>query len=226
MHIGGLAAILGNSMWNRLADAGNRRIYQRRAVLMNEGDPVRHVAALLQGRVKVTRVDGDGNTTLLAVRGPGELLGDIGVLGKDRRTATVVAIERCVVSLIEAQRFLGLVRELGMERDLLAHLCYRISDNNRLRSEVAAHSAHLRVSRALVHLAEYAVAQMGTPPELPIDLGLDQTDISHVARLTRPTVTTELARLRDLGLVRTSRGHVVVVDLPGLRTHGNVPPRL
>src|SRR5688572_21435418 len=100
MAIGGLAAAIDHSLWEKLTKAGRRRSYRRGEVLMTEGDPVRYVGALLQGRVKVSRVDVDGNTTVFAVRGPGELLGEIGVLSRDRRSATVTAIDRCELSII------------------------------------------------------------------------------------------------------------------------------
>jgi CRP/FNR family transcriptional regulator, cyclic AMP receptor protein len=186
---------------------------------MTEGDPVRYVGALLQGRVKVSRVDVDGNTTVFAVRGPGELLGEIGVLSRDRRSATVTAIDRCELSIIEAERFSELIRELGIERPLLAHLSRKIEDNNRLRSEIAGRPAGVRLARALVHLANYAVRCMVASEDSAIDLGLDQEDLGNVVRLSRQTVSIELTKLRELGLIETPRGHVVVADLRGLRAH-------
>lgn len=98
------------------------------STVLRQGDTATHVLLLLAGRVRVSRVAADGTVLVLAVRGPGELLGEMAVLGDDDRSATVTAIDRCETRSIPAARFVGLVRSLGLEGELLRHAMRRIRE--------------------------------------------------------------------------------------------------
>jgi CRP-like cAMP-binding protein len=63
--------------------------------LLRQGEPGTHVLALRSGVVKVTRRERSGDLTLLAFRGPGELLGEVAVLDDAVRSASVEAISHC-----------------------------------------------------------------------------------------------------------------------------------
>ena len=157
---------------------------------------------------------------LLAVRGPGELLGEMAVFGEDDRSATVVAVDACRTRVVTAERFLLLTRSAGVQDELLRRAMRRIREGERWRAETAALPAGPRVARALVRLA-VAVTQE------PVDVGLGQTEIGQAVGLSRSVVAAELARLRERGLVMTARRRIVIVDLPGLRAlaesgHGSV----
>jgi CRP/FNR family cyclic AMP-dependent transcriptional regulator len=160
--------------WARLGSAGRVRRHDPGVVLLRQGDPATHVLALVAGRVKVLRTSSDGNVLVLAVRGPGEILGDISVLGGEDRSATVITVDQC----------------------------------------------ETRLMRTLLRLA--------TPgPAMPVDVGLDQTELGQAAGLSRSTVAVELARLRDQGVIATARRRIVITDLSRLRAlaesgHGNV----
>src|ERR671914_534130 len=107
-------------MWEQLLAAGVGRRFRRGEVMLRQGDPQSHVLLLMSGRVKVVLALPSGEI-LLAVRGPGELLGDIGVLGDqdEGRSATVIAIDPCVTSVLPAERFRALVRSAGVWEEVL-----------------------------------------------------------------------------------------------------------
>jgi CRP-like cAMP-binding protein len=206
--------------WARLLSAGDVRRHEAGAFLLRQGDPATHVLMLVAGRVKVLRRSPDGDVLVLAVRGPGEILGDISVLGGDDRSATVVAVDPCETRIILADRFLLLVRSLGLESQLLRHAMSRIREGEVWRAEIAALPAGPRLVRTLLRLA--------TPgPTAPIDVGLDQTELGQAAGLARSTVAVELARLREDNLIATARRRIIVTDIDGLRAlaesgHSNV----
>lgn len=217
--VGGFAAIIPPEVWNRLLAAGNRRTFAPGQVVMRQGEPGDHVVLVMDGRVKVTRVDPDGNRLVLAVRGAGELLGEIGLLGGDTRSATVTAIDACDTRAIPSERFAELITALKLEGDMFRHLIRRLREGETRRAELAALPSGRRVARCLLHLVEGITPD---PPEGPgphegIDVGLNQTDLADAAGLHRSTVAAELRRLREQEVVATSRGHILVVDLPRLR---------
>ncbi|WP_245667385.1 Crp/Fnr family transcriptional regulator [Actinomadura macra] len=207
-------------VWERLVSAGSERRFGAGEVVLRQGDPPTHVLLLVSGRVKVSLTLPKGEVLLLAVRGPGELLGEMAVLGEDDRSATVVAVDACVARVVTAERFRLLTQSAGVRDELLRRALRRIREGETWRAETAALPAGPRVARALVRLA---VAATGDP----VDVGLGQTEIGQAVGLSRSVVAAELARLRERGLVMTARRRIVIVDLPGLRAlaesgHGSV----
>lgn len=138
--------------WARLLSAGGTHFYESGAVLLRQGDPATHVLALVDGRVRAFRTAHDGCVLVLAVRGPGEILGDIAVLGGDSRSATVIAVDRCETRIVPADRFLLLVRSLGLETQLFRHAMARILEGEAWRAELASLPAGPRLVRTLLRL--------------------------------------------------------------------------
>lgn len=206
--------------WARLISAGDVRRHEPGVTLLRQGELPTHVLMLVAGRVKVVRSAPDGSVLVLAVRGAGEILGDISVLGDEGRSATVIAIDPCETRMVPADRFLVLVRSLGLEGELLRHAIGRIREGEAWRAEITALPAGPRIVRTLLRLA-------APGPAAPVDVGLDQTELGQAAGLARSTVAAELARLREQGLIATSRRRIIINDLARLRAlaasgHGNV----
>lgn len=202
--------IVSAEAWARLVSAGDIRRHGPGRTLLRQGEPPTHVLMLVEGRVKVVRQSPGGSVLVLAVRGPGEILGDISVLGGDGRSATVIAVDPGETRMIPAERFLLLVRSLGLEGELLRHAMSRIREGEAWRAEMATLPAGPRIVRTLLRLAAPARA-------VPVDVGLDQTELGQAAGLARSTVAGELARLREEGLIATSRRRIVIKDLDRLR---------
>jgi CRP/FNR family cyclic AMP-dependent transcriptional regulator len=200
---------ISTEAWARLLSAAPVRCYEPAAVLLRQGEPATHVLALVAGRVKVSRTSVDGDVLVLALRGPGEILGDISVLSGDVRSATVVAVDRCETRIILANRFLLLVRSLGLEGQLLQHAMSRIRESEASRAELAALPAGPRLVRTLLRLAAAGSS--------PTEIGLDQTELGQASGLSRSTVAAELSRLREQGVIATGRRRVVITDLPRLQ---------
>ncbi|MFC9969717.1 Crp/Fnr family transcriptional regulator [Spirillospora sp. NPDC127200] len=202
--------------WKRLLSSGSARRHPPGAVLLHQGAPAAHVLILVAGRVKVLHTSPDGDVLVLAIRGPGEILGDISVLGGDTRSATVVALDECETRVIPADRFRQLVHTAGLEAQLLRHAMERIREGEAWRAELAALPAGTRLVRALTRFAEAGRDDSGAALG-PVDIGLGQAELGQATGLARSTVAAELAKLRDLGLIATAHRRIVILDPRGLR---------
>lgn len=94
----GLRTLLPVEAWQALLASGTVRRFERGEILMRQGEPGSYVFILAAGRVKVARVDVDGNELLLAIRGVADILGELAVLGGRMRSATVTALVPCITS--------------------------------------------------------------------------------------------------------------------------------
>ena len=212
----GFLAELEPAAREQLARLGRRRRYEAGATLFLEGDLGPNVIIVYAGRVKVFATDPDGHNLLLAVRGPGDILGDLGAIDGKSRSASGVALEAVDVQVLAADDFRAFLADTpGAALALLRVVISRLRDSDRLRVEFGAHDALARVASRLVELAETS----GEPSAsgIRITLALTQEDLAEWVAASREAVARALASLRRRHLITTARREIVVTDLDGLR---------
>jgi CRP-like cAMP-binding protein len=200
-----------------LERAGRRRDYRRGAVLMREADRSDWVLVLRAGRVKVAVDTTSGTEVVLAVRGPGALLGELSALDREPRSATVTALEPVTALLVRVADFEAFLQAHGRVAYLLMRTVIgRLRDADRKRIEFGAHDTIGRVAARLVEMAE-RFGQPTSGGQLKIALPFSQDELAGWIGASREAVSKALGVLRSAGTIRTSRMSVVVRDLPDLR---------
>jgi CRP/FNR family transcriptional regulator, cyclic AMP receptor protein len=93
-------------------------------VLMRQGDPGREFILIVDGGVRIER-----NGEVIARRGAGEFLGELALLDKEPRTATVVTDAPSTLLVIHYGRFWPLLETVpGVQRKLLIGLADRLRE--------------------------------------------------------------------------------------------------
>jgi CRP-like cAMP-binding protein len=185
-------------------------------ILFHENDPSDHVLLIEQGRVKISCNTPEGRELLLAIRGPGDLVGELAALDHQPRSATVAALERVEGQMIGAARFTQFLEEHPrVAVALLALISRDLRDSDRKRVEFGAFDVAERIVRRLVELAE----QYGAPAEtgLSIDLPLTQEELAGWAGASLRQTADVLRLLRRAGAIDTHRRHVTILDMRALR---------
>ncbi|GEM_PF-3361671 len=132
------------------ARQGRRQLFAGGAVLMRQGAESDCLHILVKGEVKVERDDGAGHSFVLAELQPGDIVGEMGVLHGDPRTATVTAVSE-VETLELSASFLHDIFQ--REPDVLMAICRVI--NERLKS----------VDAVVENTLKMAMAHLGGPSE-------------------------------------------------------------
>jgi CRP/FNR family transcriptional regulator, cyclic AMP receptor protein len=199
-----------------LQAVARRRDYRRGTVLMREADRSDWVFVIRSGRVKVSVDTASGTEVVLAVRGPGALLGEFSALDREPRSATVTALEPVSGLIVPLAEFEAFLQAHGRVAYLLMRTVIgRLRDSDRKRIEFGAYDTIGRVAARLVEMAE----RFGQPsPEgLKIALPFSQDELAGWIGASREAVSKALGVLRKAGTIRTSRMSVVVKDLADLR---------
>ncbi len=206
-----------------LVDLGVEREYAARASLFHQGEPTRHVLLLLDGWVKVCSRSRGGEEALLAIRGPGDIVGELSAVDGRPRSATVTALVPVRVRVIDGDRFRDhLLRRPKVMLALLAHVAGNLRQSDLERLKYVSTPSSGRVARLLLDLAMRHGRQ--TPDGVLIDLPLTQRELATAAATSREAVARTLRLLRDRQLLRTSRRRIVLVRPEVLRSlSGSVP---
>jgi CRP-like cAMP-binding protein len=213
---GTFVSLLDDREWAALLELGTHRGFSRGAVLMYEGEPGERVMILEEGRVKVTRIETGGHETMLSIRDPGDLLGEVSVIDAGPRLATITALERVRALVIASSVFRGhLERVPRVAVAVLEVEMRRFRETTLKRSEFAASDTVGRLAARIVDLSERYGAER--EEGIVIDLALTQDEIAAWVGASRAGVAKAFQTLRELGWLETHRRRLVVLQLDALR---------
>jgi CRP-like cAMP-binding protein len=207
---------LPREVWQELCALGLPKRFPAGSRMLRQGDPGTHLLALTEGLVKVIRREESGETTLLAFRGPGDLLGEVAVFDEQARIADVVALRPCQAVVLEARSFQAFVERRGLVMELMRQSLARLRESDLRHAELMTLPLCARLARSLVRLADLtAPAQAGVAP-LRLT-GLTQEELAQAIGVTRNAVIGGLQRLRRAGAVETARRSITILDMEALR---------
>jgi CRP-like cAMP-binding protein len=191
--------------------AGARRTFASGELLCREGDVGSAVVVVLAGFVKLTKTALNGRETMLELRGPGEVLGEMSIVDGSPQSANAIALDDGEALTIDAARFETLRRErAAIANALLTVVVRRLRQASERQLELGTDDVISRVCRRLVELASAhgEVRADGTLVQL-----LSQQDLADWAGVSRDGVVRALHELRTAGLVESGRGRLLIKDL-------------
>lgn len=210
--------LLGPEEWHTLERRGHRRTYERGQVLFFEGDRGGSVIALRTGRAKVSVQTLPGRELLLAVKGPGELLGEMSALDGRPRSATATAMETLQAVMVSAEVFRDFLKaHPRVTLLLLQALTTELRDTDKLIADRDAGDTVSRTALRLVHLAGRFGEHNGGNTR--VGLALTHEDLASWIGVSREATSRALSQLRVAGYITTERRSITVIDLPGLRRY-------
>jgi CRP/FNR family transcriptional regulator, cyclic AMP receptor protein len=215
-RLDGFGAALTEAEFQDLLSRGVRRPFRRGAFIMTEGEASDHVVVLLVGRAKVSSYTMDGKEVVLAVRGPGELIGELSALDEGARSATVSALEPIEALIIPSERFVSFLEDhVRLAILMLQTTIRRLRDSDRKRVEFGAYDTPGRVARRLLELVDRYGEGDGSV--MRIDLSLTQDELAGWTGSSREAVSKALREFRDRGWIETGRRSIKVLDVAALR---------
>lgn len=193
-----------------LLSLGRTLRYEPRTALIHQAEPSAHVLLLLHGWTKVTATAANGYEALLALRGPGDIIGESAALTGRPRSATVTALEPVNAAAVEHDRFRSfLTRCPQASLQLLSLVSDRTRAADRRRLEFASLTVRERFAALLLELAR----AHGHRTDEGIDLGvpLSKQELAGSVGASRDMVNKLLGELRRRGVVTTGRRSTVLL---------------
>ncbi|WP_035920529.1 Crp/Fnr family transcriptional regulator [Frankia sp. QA3] len=207
----GMRALLGDELWQFLVHAGTRCHFRPREPLLRQGDPGDFLLLLARGRVRVVRSDAEGAELLLALRAPGDVIGEMARIGGGR-TATVQAIDRCMAYRVTAASFDALLDRHGARGALADYLVGKLSETVPYQHRLVHLPTRQKITRLMLDVVAHAGPELADPMRVPFSLEM----VAGSLGLGRSTVAAHVAALRAAGVLRPGP-RLAVADLRLLR---------
>ncbi len=177
-------------------------------LMEGEGSP-RSAYLLLEGEVEVFVDDVDGSETLLFTLGPGELVGELGLISNEKRMAHV----RCLTSVqalsISKKLWDENMKNEAFAKKLIASLVSRYTATQNVVRRLGQSQAPSRLGIYLLGLEEWSSARDGTVTvNLPTHVNL-----ARMLNCTREHITKVLKLFTQAGAIKASGdGRKVIIS--------------
>ncbi len=189
-------------------------------ILFHEGEPGDSLYVIRSGAVKLGLRSSDGRENLLAILGPGELLGELSLFDPGMRTATATVISDAVVLQMghdELARWLATTPAVA--EHLLRSLARRMRRTNEALADLVFTDVPGRVAKALLDLATRF--GQNTDDGIRVAHGLTQEELAQLVGASRETVNKALADFTARGWLRREGRTIVLLEPErlGRRSH-------
>lgn len=212
----GFWALLTREERRALSALGRDRNYPPGAIMCVEGDPATHVFILVDGWVKVLSVTRDGHELVRALRGQGDIIGEIAGETTGYRTATVKAVDLVRALIVGYDRFSTFLdANPGAAHAYRRVMMQRWSDADAMLRRHPVTSGAQRLAGVLLDLA----GRHGTITDGRVDVAmpLTQAEMASLAGTSRATVARALNNWRKRGFVSTGQKHITINNPQSLR---------
>jgi CRP-like cAMP-binding protein len=197
----------------RLIEIGTEKTHRHGTVIFSRGDSSTSLQLVVDGRVSIREPTPEGRSLTLALLGPGEVFGEVGVIDGEPRSAEAFADVESRLFIVERKQFLAyLEQNPALAIRLMQTLSARLRKTNALVEGMAFNSARARVAQRLLTLAKVESDSKAGSPELK----LTGQELADYCALTRESVSKQLARWREQGIVSLARGRIAVIDMAAL----------
>lgn len=179
--------------------------------LFHEADAGDQVFLVRSGRIKVALTTPTGRELLLAMKEPGELVGELSAIDGGERSAAAAATEASTVSSVSGSAFLdALDCDPRLALVLLRQMARQIRIAGRRSADRVSADTKTRLAQRLLDLATtigHYDAQGDTTT-----LRLTQDDLAGWIGATREATARALGELRTTGCVSTGRQRIDILD--------------
>ena len=203
--------------WSGLVGEGGPQVrFRKGQTLFSQGDPVRQVYVLEEGRVRLVLLSAAGHEQHMAIVGAHGMVGECGAFFDGRHSVTAIASSDVVARPVAHQVLLAqMTQDSQCLRQVLwlANAKLRVlATQNLLLSQA---SATQRVAHHLLQLA----ATYGRAADGGTEIGIAFThqEMANITGLSRVMVSNVLIQLQSEGLIGKVKAHCVVRNIDGLR---------
>jgi CRP/FNR family transcriptional regulator, cyclic AMP receptor protein len=172
-----------------------------------------------RGLLKVIITSPGGEERILAILGPGEIAGELSLIDRQPRSASVIAVKDCELSFISQKNFEKCTKQdPDIYRYLVHVLALRLRETDQAVAADSFLTVKARLARALLELAEYLGEDAGAGRIL-IRHKINQSDLAAMAGVARENVSRVLSGWNRQDLVTRSSGFYYLNDVTTLQRH-------
>ncbi len=178
----------------------------RGTLVVRSGDATDSLYVLISGSMKVLNSDEEGREVILAILGPGDFFGEMGLIDGSPRSANVLAIEPCELLILARNDFKRcLADNFEVSLYLMRSLVQRLREADQKIESLALMDVFGRVAKLLL---EFSTVQ--EDGQRVVARKLTKQDIAKMIGASREMVSRVMKDLEANGYIQTEGSRIIL----------------
>src|SRR5881394_61176 len=181
--------------------------YPKNAVVLTEGEMGDSLYMIQSGKVKVFIGDQEGREMILKILGPGDFFGEMSMIDKQPRSASVTTLESAVFLVLSHTAFEKCVEKIPRIANMVMRvLATRVREADRKIGTLAMMDVYGRVASTLLELA------VNDNGKMIVGEKLSQQDLANMVGASREMVNRILKDLAERGFISIESKSITIIN--------------
>lgn len=192
------------------------RDYDKNESIAFEGDSFSSIGIVISGQVVVTRESLSGDRMIMTILGPGEMFGEMAVFSKNCVwPANVTAQTDSTVMFLHAAKIVGECQNLcGSHRMLTLNMLKIVSEKAILLNRKVE---YLTIKSMRGKICAFLLEQYNKSGKSTFMIPLKRNELADFLNVSRPSLSREMCRMRDEGIIDFHRESICIKDIEALK---------
>ena len=176
--------------------------------IYSQGEDADAIFVIQSGKVKIGRTSREGKEAVIAMRGPGDFLGEGALVGAAVRTSTATVLESSLIFRIEKLAMTrALVHEPDLSEKFIAALLVRNIDLEEDLCDQHFYDSEKRLARVLLKLSRLGDHDGAANSRM---FTLSHETLAEMVGTTRARITVFMNRLQAMGVIDYCKGKFTI----------------
>ncbi|QIX62904.1 Crp/Fnr family transcriptional regulator [Hymenobacter sp. BT18] len=178
-------------------------------MIYTQGSQCQGLHCIYQGKVKITKIAGDGKEQIIRLANTGDVVGVCALLGETTYQTSAVALEDCVACLIPRQDILTLLQSnVQFVGAIMKQLSQALNMADHRTLTMAYKPVRERLAEALLLLRDtyhQDASQLFT-------IAISREDLASLVGTAKETVSRLLSELKEEGIIATKGSSITLLQ--------------
>ena len=210
-----LLAALPEVQLGDLASYLKEKHFRRGEYIIYEGDEGNELFIIIEGLVKITKLNEDGREKILATLGEGEFFGELALVDGAPRSATVQAKSVCIMYSLARNEFMNLLRQAPeVSLSIITVLARRLREANIQIEDMTFKDARSKLVSLLHEVASKYGGPTAASDKVRLQHKFTHQELADMISSSRETVSRLMGNLLEEGFIEMDSDHHLLIKKP------------
>lgn len=190
--------------------------YEKDELIALSGESFTGLAIVLSGEIVISKENSAGNRVILAVLEPGEIFGEMAAFsGSNVWPATVVSRTGSLVMYLSIENLMGLCEAACLSHRQITLNILRIISHKAIMLNRKVEYLSIKSLRGKI--SAYLLEQCKMKGNPTFNIPMKRNELADFLNVSRPSLSREMCRLRDEGIIDFHRESIKIRDTETLK---------